>query len=327
MSFLNSLKEKLSSNSRSRSTSPNPDVLPQSDGKLGGNQTASGAYDAPPPPYTPVDQTAAYPTISGSNPPPAREPSAVRSLFSGGSSLKVTSREDPYAFLSSFDTIFLIDDSASVAGRSWREVKEVLVSIAPVCTTHDANGIDVYFLNARNTSSSDRDDEARGYHNITTPKQVEDLFRRVSPQGATPTGTRINAILRPYLRRLENAIARTGNPDETGVKPVNMIVITDGAPTDDPEAVIVKLAKKLDSLDAPPHQVGIQFFQVGSDPEATRALKELDDGLTHHGGGIRDMVDTVTWESAPGKALSAEAILKVVLGAVVKRLDRRTLGS
>ncbi|AEO61365.1 hypothetical protein MYCTH_2311429 [Thermothelomyces thermophilus ATCC 42464] len=329
MSLFGSLRDKLSNRNRSRSPSLNPDVLSHSgDAHLAGpsgNKTVSGADNAPPPPYTPIDPAPAFPTLAVSNPPSARQPSPAPSFSSARSNPSITSREDPYAFLSSFDTIFLIDDSGSMAGRSWREVKEVLVSIAPVCTSHDANGIDVYFLNARNPSPSDRDDRTQGFRNITTPKQVEDVFRRVRPQGATPTGTHINAILRPYLRELEHAIARTGNPDECGVKPINMIVITDGAPTDDPEAVIVSLAKKLDALDAPPHQVGIQFFQVGNDPEATRALKELDDGLTEQGGGIRDMVDTVTWESSPGKPLSADAILKVVLGAVVKRLDRRTL--
>ncbi|KAK4122551.1 hypothetical protein N657DRAFT_575401 [Parathielavia appendiculata] len=216
-----------------------------------------------------------------------------------------------------------------MAGRSWREVKDVLLKITPVCTSHDANGIDVYFLNARNPAASSSrlgDNPASGFCNITTDKQVEKLFKSVRPGGATPLGTRINAILKPYLREYERQIARTGNPESCGVKPVNMIVITDGAPTDDPESVIISIAKKLDALEAPPYQVGIQFFQVGNDPEATKALKELDDGLSEQGGGIRDMVDTVSWEGGEGeRVLSADAILKVVLGAVVKRLDRRRL--
>ncbi|KAL2144322.1 hypothetical protein VTI28DRAFT_9230 [Corynascus sepedonium] len=329
MSLFGSLRDKLSSKSRSRSPSPNPRGVTQTGsvpfaGPMG-NATKPGADDPPPPPYTPVAETPGFPTITVNAPAPARQPSPAPSFASARSNPSITSPEDPYAFLSSFDTIFLIDDSGSMAGRSWREVKEVLVSIAPVCTSHDANGIDVYFLNARNPSPLDRDDRAQGFRNITTPKQVEDLFKRVRPQGATPTGTRINHILKPYLREFERAVKRTGNPDECGVKPVNMIIITDGAPTDDPESVIISLAKKLDAVDAPPHQVGIQFFQVGNDSEATKALKELDDGLAEQGGGVRDMVDTVTWEGAAGRALSAEAILKVVLGAVVKRLDRRIL--
>ncbi|AEO71084.1 uncharacterized protein THITE_2070922 [Thermothielavioides terrestris NRRL 8126] len=210
-----------------------------------------------------------------------------------------------------------------MAGESWRETQEALRAIAPICTAHDANGIDVYFLNARNYAA--RPDSPGGFTNIRTAAQVESLFRSVRPRGCTPTGTRINHILKPYLREYEAAIARTGNPDDCGVKPVNMIVITDGAPTDDPEAVIISVARRLDRLDAPPHQIGIQFFQVGRDRGAAEALRELDDSLAERGGGVRDMVDTVTWDGKDGSrnSLSADAILKVVLGAVVKRLDRR----
>ncbi|KAK3298008.1 uncharacterized protein B0H64DRAFT_393614 [Chaetomium fimeti] len=333
-SLFGSLRDKLSSKkSRSRSPSPNPFATET------GNYTPApppsstkpGVNDAPPPPYSAVAPAnvagPSTPIITLNAPAPPRQASPAPSFASARSDPSITSREDPYAFLSSFDTIFLIDDSGSMAGRSWREVKEVISGIAPVCTSHDANGIDVYFLNARDTSygsSRGGDNPAQGFRNITTPKQVEDLFKRVRPQGATPTGTRINAILKPYLREYERAAARTGNPDDCGVKPVNMIVITDGVPTDDPEAVIINLARKLDNLDAPPHQLGIQFFQVGNDAEATKALKELDDGLAEQGGGVRDMVDTVTWAGS-GHSLSADAILKVVLGAVVKRLDRRRL--
>jgi len=36
-----------------------------------------------------------------------------------------------------------------------------------------------------------------------------------------------------------------------------MIFITDGVPTDDPERVIISIAKRLGKADAPPYQVGI----------------------------------------------------------------------
>ena len=109
------------------------------------------------------------------------------------------------------------------------------------------------------------------------------------------------------------------------LKPLNIIVITDGVPTDDPESVIVSVAKKLDRYDAPPWQVGIQFFQVGNERGAAEALQEMDDGLSSMGGGMRDIVDTVPWRSQNGNGagLNADGILKVVLGAVNRRLDRK----
>jgi uncharacterized protein YegL len=326
-SLFGSLRDKLSSKkTRGRSPSPNrsfdtpASTKPQSSNDL-----------PPPPPYSVVDfdniagpsSAPPTPSITLNSTPIAREPSPAPSFASARSDPSITSPEDPYAFLTSFDTIFLVDDSGSMAGKSWREVKAALRAIAPICTSHDANGIDIYFLHARNHGRGAN--EAWGYCNITTVAQVEALFNTVRPTGATPTGTRINNILKPYLREYERAVRRTGNPDECGVKPVNMIVITDGVPTDDPESVIISVAKKLDALEAPPHQVGIQFFQVGNEKGAADALKELDDGLAEQGGGVRDLVDTVSWEGGAVRELSADAILKVVLGAVVKRLDRRRI--
>ena len=113
------------------------------------------------------------------------------------------------------------------------------------------------------------------------------------------------------------------------LKPLNLIVLTDGMAQDDLESILLSAAKKLDKLDALPYQVGVQFFQVGNEPGAKEALEQLDDGLSELvEGGVRDIVDTVTWTggnsaSEGGIGLTGEGILKVVLGSVVKRLDRR----
>lgn len=180
-------------------------------------------------------------------------------------------------------------------GRSWQEVAAVLETITPICTAWDADGVDIHFLNMQDNSR---------FMNITTAAGVQQIFREVRPHGATPTGKRLNAIMAPYLQELVKCKARGAELP----KPRNIIVITDGAPTDDPESVIVQAAKKLDKIDAPSWQIGIQFFQVGRDQAAAEALKDLDDNLTdrYH---IRDMVDTVAWND--GERLDGEYILKV----------------
>lgn len=319
MSFFGSIRDKMSSKKgRSRSISPNPSFS-----EAGQKTKPNTVKEPPPPPYTPVASAsnAVAPPIITVNPPRVASPAG--SFASARSNRSITSTEDPYAFLSSFDTIFLIDDSGSMRGSRWGEVQSLLASISRICTSHDSDGIDVYFLNSKNTGR-DRDG-AMGYCNITTPDQVTDLFRKVHPHGVTPIGERLSDILWPYVREFERCAGLPGNtPENCGVKPVNMIVITDGAPTDDPEAIIISVAKKLDVLEAPPHQLGIQFFQVGNDAQATEYLRDLDDGLAKQ-ANVRDMVDTATWESSGRQKLSADAILKVVLGAVVKRLDRRAV--
>ncbi|KAM5351916.1 hypothetical protein ACJ41O_004639 [Fusarium nematophilum] len=264
--------------------------------------------DAPPPAYSPVDAGGpSQPRFLGV---PRRDASPARSISS------ITSAEDKYAFLSTFDTVFVIDDSGSMAGRSWREVRDALSTIAPICTSRDPDGIDIYFLNHRSAASGSGTKAPGGYYHVRDAAQVQRLFESVRPGGATPTGARLHSILKPYVGSLTKH-----NMDAT--KPVNIIVITDGCPTDDPESIIIHHAKKLDKLDAPPHQLGIQFFQVGSEREATTALRRLDDDLEDE--GIRDMVDTATWNSMDldnAKSLTADGILKVVLGAVHRRWDR-----
>jgi len=230
-----------------------------------------------------------------------------------------TTSDSPYAFLTEFDTIFLIDDSGSMAGRSWRETAAALSAITPICTTHDANGIDIYFLNHKNHEASD---SLGGYTNLTTTAAVENIFKKVRPLGGTPTGTRLNAIIKPYLKELAGSMEKQAHGREATVKPLNIIVITDGVPSDDVEAVVVSAAKKLDAYGAEPWQMGIQFFQVGREPEAAEDLRDLDDSLssTH---GVRDMVDTVPWTGDEGQQLTADGLLKVCLGSVVRRWDRK----
>ena len=192
-----------------------------------------------------------------------------------------------------------------MAGRSWRETAAALAAITPICTAHDADGIDIHFLNTPDNVE---------YRNITRASDVSRIFESVRPYGGTPTGQRLLDILKPYLREIE----RKGVDD---IKPLNLIVITDGVPSDDVESVIKMAMRKLERADAPSWQVGIQFFQVGNEFGAAEALKELDDSLPHD-GCQRDIVDTVPWSADKG-GLSAEGILKVVLGAVNKKLDRK----
>lgn len=210
-------------------------------------------------------------------------------------------QDDPYAFLRSFDTIIIIDDSGSMAGQRWQQTAEALASIVPITTYYDSDGIDLFFLNAQPLPS---------HRNIKTPAQVISIFNSVSPRGATPTGSALKRLLKPYCERYKKAPG--------SCKPMNIIVITDGVPTDDPESVIVQYAKKLDDMDADLTQVGIQFFQIGDDVSATEALRELDDALGDM-KDVRDMVDTVPWRGS----LQGDQMLKVVLGAVNKRLDRK----
>ncbi|KAK2873513.1 hypothetical protein FQN49_002291 [Arthroderma sp. PD_2] len=260
----------------------------------------------PPPAYTPTAAPASSPIAAPSFLAPAPESSPAASADQADS------------FLSQFDTVFLIDDSASMRGANWHATESALAKIAPICTAQDKDGVEIYFLNHRSGSPSG------SYSNIKDTGHVREVFTTVAPRGGTPTGARLMQILKPYLKKLgEASKSKKSDERDQAIRPLNIIVITDGVPTDDVESVIVMAAKELDRFNAVPWQVGIQFFQVGDDPEAADDLRELDDALAGQ-HNIRDMVDTVPWDrTQAGGGLTAEGVLKVVLGAVHKKYDRR----
>ncbi|KAK8134297.1 hypothetical protein PG984_006309 [Apiospora sp. TS-2023a] len=273
--------------------------------------TPSGAD--PPPAYTETNVT-----TSGAS---TRNQTTSRTgAYPALSAATISTKDDEFAFLTSFDTVFLIDDSGSMGGGSWAEVRRVLKDLVPICVEHDSDGIDVYFLNHKSGELLDKvsGKAGSGYRGITSANRVTDLFREVSPSGGTPTGSRLGQILDSYMRRYRKVVDET--EDIYAMKAINVIVITDGASGDDVESPIVRVARELDELRAPEYQVGVQFFQVGGYVEAAKALKALDDDLPSR--GVRDIVDTCYFQAGTRGTLTSQKLLKVVLGAVDKRIDK-----
>jgi hypothetical protein len=72
----------------------------------------------------------------------------------------------------------------------------------------------------------------------------------VRPIDDISTGIRLNHILKLYLNRVEiYARLTTQGTTVEPVKPLNIIVITDGVPSDNVESVIIHAAKKLDACE------------------------------------------------------------------------------
>jgi len=208
-----------------------------------------------------------------------------------------------------------VDDSGSMEGERWHEARDALAALADIASKYDADGIDVCFLNSKKVGT-----------NMKNADLVRRLFDSVRPNGITPIGEKLESLLLYYLQGLEQAKARLDAGDQRAmknVKPVNYIIITDGAATDDPEEVIVAAARRLDAHNFPLTQVGIQFVQIGSSQEATAFLDELDNGLSRS-YGIRDIVDTTPYT---GGQITADMIIKILLGGINRRVDRRGGGS
>ncbi|KAJ5365710.1 von Willebrand factor type A [Penicillium concentricum] len=272
--------------------------------------------------------------------------------------------DSQFAFLSQFHTIFLVDDSSSMRGALWQEAREAIAAIAPVCTKYDKEGIDIYFINHRSNARSNTNYSTNygsnytetpdlikcpqfdgGYYNIRTAQRVSEIFASVRPFGGTGVGSRLRNILDPYMDLVEEkeeakrtqkeaakqkyfSSSERPKPIES-VTPINIITITDGVFTDDAESIITQTAQRLDgpSCRAIPWQIGIQFFQIGNDQMAQQYLEELDEDLGRRCNNLhlRDIVDTVPWRNRAGERLEGDGILKAVLGAVHKRLDRKKI--
>ena len=213
---------------------------------------------------------------------------------------------EEYPFLKSLETVFVIDDSASMAER-WEDVSSALQVLVPTCAQYLYSGIEVGFPNRKG-----RFLHAKSAADVTT------MFEDTKTKGPTPIGEMLAMILRGYLQRFEK-----WSSDE--FKALNAVVITSGMPTDDSpyfelRKVIERNALKLKRLNASASQVGVHFFQVGQDAKAADFLQKLDDDCKN-GKFARDIVDTKTFRTYDG-ILSPET----VFGAIGDRLARTNKG-
>lgn len=147
------------------------------------------------------------------------------------------------------------------------DLKIVLSRTVSVATMFDEDGISVRFMNDVPKI------HPRELDGIKTEKQVDDLMFRTDFGGATPMGEKLQEkILGPLL---EKARSRQLS------KPILVITITDGRPTDPPNkdirAVIKAASEELARQDIYGSGVlSLQFAQVGLDTGATEFLASLD---------------------------------------------------
>ena len=194
------------------------------------------------------------------------------------------------------DYTLIIDKSGSMAtqdqkgGKSrWIAAQESTFALASKCEQLDPDGITIYVFSGK----------FKRYENVTSSK-VTQIFRENDPSGTTDLAAVLKHATDNYFDR--KAAGQTQPNGET------VLVVTDGEP-DDRKAVmkvIIEASRRMDRDE----ELAISFIQVGTDPQATRFLKVLDDEL--QGAGAKfDICDTITMENMEDVSLS-EVLLNAI---------------
>lgn len=194
------------------------------------------------------------------------------------------------------DYTLIIDKSGSMAtqdqkgGRTrWFAAQESTLALASKCEQFDPDGITIYVFSGK----------FKRYENVTS-SIVGQIFRENDPSGTTDLASVLKHATDDYLQR--KAASQTKPNGET------ILVITDGEP-DDRKAVmrvIIEASRRIDRDE----ELAISFIQVGTDPQATRFLKVLDDELQSAGAKF-DICDTITMEDMEDLSLS-EVLLNAI---------------
>lgn len=133
--------------------------------------------------------------------------------------------EDQLELLRQYDTIFVIDDSASmqvneqpdgsIGPSRWEEACRALCDFVRLASKYDDDGIDVHFIN-----------NDKSLHHCRDPRDLVRLFHDVVPSGATPTGERLEILLLDYLDAIEQTAETRRRGMETKSAPKRRNVST-----------------------------------------------------------------------------------------------------
>ncbi|BAY64852.1 von Willebrand factor type A [Calothrix brevissima NIES-22] len=191
--------------------------------------------------------------------------------------------------MSDRDYTLIIDKSGSMStpdqagGRSrWDIAQESTLALARKCEQYDPDGITVYVFSGR----------FKRYDDVTSAK-VAQIFQENDPAGTTNLAGVLQDALNNYFKR--KASGQTKPNGET------ILVITDGEP-DDRKAVFEVIISATRQMDRD-EELGISIVQVGTDPQATKFLKALDDQLQSVGAKF-DICDTVTLDDLEEMSLA-----------------------
>lgn len=194
------------------------------------------------------------------------------------------------------DYTLIIDKSGSmstpdqVGGKSrWEIAQESTLALARKCEQFDPDGITVYVFSGK----------FKRYDDVTSSK-VTQVFQENDPAGTTNLAIVLQDAIKNYFQR--KAAGKTKPQGET------ILVVTDGEP-DDRRAVFEVIINATRQMERD-EELAISFIQVGSDLQATKFLKAIDDQLQGVGAKF-DICDAITLDDLEDMSLS-EVLLNAI---------------
>lgn len=187
------------------------------------------------------------------------------------------------------DYTLILDKSGSMStpdqpgGRSrWEIAQESTLALARKCEQFDPDGITVYVFSGK----------FKRYDDVTSSK-VAQIFQENDPAGTTNLAGVLQDATNKYFQR--KAAGQTKPNGET------ILVVTDGEP-DDRRAVFETIINATRQMERD-EELAISIIQVGSDAQATKFLKALDDQLEGVGAKF-DICDTITLDDLEDMSLA-----------------------
>lgn len=228
--------------------------------------------------------------------------------------------------LSKYDLEVLLDTSGSMDAKDTpsglsrlNDSKKMVSLLITEMSAIDDDGITVacFDTTIHNVNENTTDAKAQAvlakaaatgsgtYHDIALKARIDAYFERRFGRPAIP-GTKGGWL----SKGTPDIPAIPANPN---CKPVIIVVITDGQPSNSQAAVenvIVEATKRLTKEGLGRDALGISFIQTGKDAGAKDFLERLNNGLTKRGATM-DIVNCITIDDAVG--LSTTQILEKAL--------------
>lgn len=176
-------------------------------------------------------------------------------------------RENPFAMLAGYNTALLINDCLEMLGPKWGAVVDIVRDLVDVITDYDTEDVDIQLSHQVVRSFSVKDG-----------MQASKLLSRVRPAGNQWNfKSQLDRYIAKYLKSKSSRLAN-GN-----LRPVNMIILTTGAPPGDDSSDMAweRIADRSES--EPSLDLRMQFVQLEDIQDSFIALSQNSNksGLSH----------------------------------------------